>query len=216
MQAEGEKVLVADLVAIGDIGEVAVAPLVAERRFHRDIVEFAEVEQSVEGLAIKTTDTQAHAAAELACRLLSYDMDQAANGIFAEQRALRSAQYLNALDIQGLEDGAVRAAHEHAVDHDADGRIEGFLDVLKADAAQGNGGVIGAAGADLIEDDIGDGVLHVANVLEKSALDHVLRDGGDRRRHVLKVFFPLARGDRDFFQTAARARIVLRPDRKGR
>jgi hypothetical protein len=61
--------------------------------------------------------------AEFAGGLLRGHVDRAARGVAPEQRALRAAQHLDALEVGDVEHGADRLAHEHAVDVEADLRV---------------------------------------------------------------------------------------------
>ena len=91
----------------------------------------------------------ADVAVEGLARALRGDVDDPGRCVFAEQRALRAAQHLDALEIVEIGEGLPGAAEHDAVDHGRDAGFGGDAERDRADAAHGQRAVAGrVAGAE--------------------------------------------------------------------
>ena len=93
-----------------------------------------EVDQTFDVVGVVVAVAGADLAAELARGLGALDVDDAADGVTTELRALRAAQHFDAADVEALQDGAGVGADEHLVDHHANGRVEALFNVGNTDA----------------------------------------------------------------------------------
>ena len=75
------------------------------------------------------------------------ELDRAADGVLAVERALRAAQDFDPLDVEQVELVAADARQIDVVDIDADGRVERLQRVRLADAADEDVGRVGRAAA---------------------------------------------------------------------
>ncbi len=126
----------------------------------------------------------------------------AAHGGGAEQRALRAAQHLDALQVEHPR--IERQWHRRVVDVETGGRLA-IAKPASGDAANGDGSAVRhaeiAAGA---ERQIGNGVSVVAEVDVAEFLQGLAGDGGDAQRYLLNALAaPLGRDD-DRFQRRLR------------
>ena len=80
--------------------------------------------------------------------------------VATEQEPLRTPQHLDGLKIQHVHDDAVVHAQVHAVDEDADGRIDGRNGTGHPQAANGEVGDA-LAGANSVQGNIGQGVAEI-------------------------------------------------------
>ncbi len=76
---------------------------------------------------------------EIEARLLGHDVDQARCGILAEQRALRPAQHFHALDIAEFGQAHAGAAAVHAVNEEADRRLQSRVFANGSDTTNARG-----------------------------------------------------------------------------
>ncbi|MNQ44173.1 hypothetical protein D3C85_579200 [compost metagenome] len=127
---------------------------------------------------------------------LGHVLDRAADGVAAIEGALRPAQDFQPLDVEDVQDRALRTGHINVVDIEADPRLEAPQRVLLADAADEAGqGRVGAAR------DLDRGVrgllLQGGDVGGASLFQSLGADGGDGDRHVLQRLFTATGGDDD-------------------
>ena len=124
------------------------------------------------------------------------DGESAALGVAAEQRALRSAQHFDALNVEQRSVEALRAAHVDAVDVGANARVAGGLVLVERhDAAHADRQrrLARFEGRDTQAGD--DAVRQVEQRLDVIVLDQLRVDDRDRDRRVLQVGVALQRGD---------------------
>ena len=94
-------------------------------------------------------EARADVAVEGLARALRRYVDDTGRCVFAEQRALRTAQHLDALEIVEIGEGLAGAAEHDAVDHGRDAGFGGDAERDRADAAHGQRAVAGrVAGAE--------------------------------------------------------------------
>ena len=106
----------------------------------RDVVELGKVDVHFAIAAVVVSDTAGNAAVELAAGRAGDEAQRAAFGVAAEQRALRTLEHLDPLDIEQRGVEALRLADGDAVDVDADARIaRGLVLVVGHDAADADG-----------------------------------------------------------------------------
>ncbi len=123
-------------------------------------------------------------------------LDGAADRVLAVQRALRAAQHLDPLDVEHVQQRALRAGDVDVVQVEADARIDAPERVGLADAAHegGEGRRLVAAGVDRQVRHAG---LDLGDVRGGLILEDLAPDHGHRHRHLLHVLLPLAGGDGD-------------------
>ncbi len=196
-QTPGQRVLVGDVAPGEEIGAVAVA---LERR-HRELAAELALDQrpadsGPDFLGRVRAAGDGDPPVELVGGPAADVLDGAADRVLAVERALRSAQHLDALDVEDVEQRALRPGDVDVVEIEADAGVDAPQRIGLADAAHEGGqrrrlvapGIdreVRHAGLDLR--DIGGG-----DVLQLFTLDH-----GDRHRHLLDVLLALPGGDRD-------------------
>ncbi len=126
------------------------------------------------------------------------DIDRPGHGVLAKQRALRTAQHLDPLQVDHRLQELAAAGHVDAVDIHADRLFEAAV-AAAADAADVDRGGLGAA-ADLHVRHRRRQLLQVGDALLG---DPLAADGGHRQGRGLQGLGPLARGDHDLLQRHA-------------
>ena len=201
-RADGLVLHLARFPAERQVVEVAVALPVCARDLECELLAHRDVDVAVELLVVIVAVAEAHAAAELRLRTLPGDVDDAGDRVAAEQRALRAAQDLDALQIDGLEHRAGIRADEHAVDDDADRGIEVLLDVGGADAADRDRRRTARSLLQVVDDDVGRRVGEVLQIDIEAPVELGLAHRADRGAEVLQVLLALARSHHDFLKSA--------------
>ena len=167
-------------VGIRELG----AEVLAQRQVHRGL----------EVAALVVADSHLHARAELFGRRSSHVLDRATQRGVAEERALRSAQHLDAIyfdDAHGEEPHGFGLVD--AVDIDGDARHAADPEVgLRLDAA---------ARAALHRQVRRDGV-HVADHLDTGSFELFARERRNRQRNCLQAFLTAPCRDDDLFEGA--------------
>ncbi len=129
----------------------------------------------------------------------------AARGVLAEQRALRSAQHLDFLHIEGIEKLRLRARHDEIIDEHGHRRLVVNDDVGVADAAHGKRGGIEAV--DLVRGEVRHEQGQIGDRPRRELRDDSRIDGGNRVGGRLQVRLAPLRGDDDFFETGGGASL---------
>ncbi len=93
-----------------------------------------EVHQAFDLTGVVVAVASADLAVELARGLGALDVDDAADGVTSELRALRAAQHFDAADVEALQDGAGVGTDEHLIDHHAYCQVEALFDIGNTDA----------------------------------------------------------------------------------
>ena len=137
-----------------------------------------------------------------------HDVDRTADGVSAEQSALRALQDLDPVDIEQILVGADRARQVGAVDIHAHGRIEVESEIVLADTADrgGQDRCIAGKGRTGIEVDVGGQGGKGVNIGDASALHGFSGKRGDRDGDLLKVFGTARSGYHDLFERVGRGR----------
>ena len=146
---------------------------------------------------VVVADDQVGVTFEHVRRLRGHDVDHAADGVDSEQRPLRPAQYLDALDVEEIELRLGVVAEEHLIDVEADGggrgsRAAGGLDPSDVGEAELE---VGAGRVLEVRRTLGD----VVELGHDHVVERLLGEGGDGDRDVLELLFTLLGGDRDLF-----------------
>ena len=154
----------------------------------------------------EATDGGVDARLEGVGRLGGDIVDRAARGVLTEQRALRSLQHLNPVQVEAGAQGHDRIGQRRFVQIDADRRAGGERGVVEADAADRidrraieRGGVVKAR----------HDFDQLAGVRHAEVLQRVATGGGDRHRNVVDALFPLLGGDHQFLDGADRRGLSL-------
>ena len=127
-------------------------------------------------------------------------MDQPADGVAPEQRALRPAQDF---DRRGVVYGQQRTGGRGKIDpveEHAHRRVEALLDVVELNSADRDRR--GAVAQDRIDDQIGRDRAEVEQIARELLFDQLLVERGDRDRHVLDILGALVGGDNDVAEAA--------------
>ena len=133
--------------------DVAVLVEVGGLRADRQLVADRHVDHGADVLVV-VAQRAAHIGVEFIRRLLREEADGAAFAVAAEQRALRTAQHLGALDVEHLEHRAAGARHIDAVDVQRDAALSRGS-AAAADAADRKHRGVVAAGAATLDAEVG-------------------------------------------------------------
>ena len=120
-------------------------------------------------------------------RLLGDQADGAAEAVLAEQRALRTAQHLDALEVEQVHGGAGERAVVHIVDVDADARIRRVDELRRDDTAHADGRRRAAEAALRAHVSVWDHEPEVFNVGQALLFELFAGNGGDGDWRVLQV-----------------------------
>ncbi len=131
------------------------------------------------------------------------DVDGTADGVAAEQGALRPLEDFDALHVQQILVGADGPCEVYAVQVHADTRVEVEREVVLTDTADGGRqrrAVTGKWRA-AIQVYVRCEVRNLLKSLDSAALQRRGRECGDRDGHILEVLGALLRGNNDFLQS---------------
>ncbi len=168
----------------------------------RDVVRAAQVD------AVVAAEFHLDVARVVALGLARDEPDRAADRVLAEQRALRTAQDLDALEVEQIQDRALRTAVIDVVDVDRHARLERQRVVAEADAADERRGGRAPARAERLDDRVRRERVDHRDVGEVARLEVLARERGDRERRLLEVLLAETRGDDDFLEPS----LLLRHD----
>ena len=151
-------------------------------------------------IEITTTEVGADIAFKLVSRLLADDVDGAADGVLAEQRALGPAQDLDALGLAEIRVGGKLLAHVNAVDIDIDVLLEPELSRIDLGIEATDRDIHGDFIDAVAENEIGHQAGNVPEVDGARVGDVVA--GNDRQGdgHVLHGLVATGGRNDDFFQ----------------
>ena len=173
----------------------------ADQADREDVLDDGHIERTLHAGRVEAAVTEAQLRAEvLHVRTLAADVDRAARRVLAEQRALRTAEHFDALDVEGVEQLGLHARHDEVIDLNADRRVLVDDDVGEAHTAHRERR--GVERRDASGGEAGDRGGESRDVFGDHAVDVVRGDGRDRHRGPLQV--RLARtpggGDGHLFQ----------------
>ena len=154
------------------------------------VIEIAELELS-KGLRIGES------------RALRHHVHGTGGGVLAEQRALRAAQDLDALDVEQIAERLPRTAPIDAVDESAHGGLEADVVAGRADAADAQRAAR-RRGVARIDVNAGRDLREVFDLVDAPRFELVALERADRDRNFLDVRVALGRGDDDFFDAPLR------------
>ena len=155
-----------------------------------------QVDRAADQFLVIGTIGDLHVTADGFRRALEHDVDRAAGGVAPEQRALRPAQHLDAIDVEKGEVVAVLPRHVDVVDISADRRIEGGDSFGIAQAADIIGVCRSKAGV-VRSEHVGDIIDQLQRCRDAALRQRIGRKGTDRDRHRLLAFTAALRGDDD-------------------
>ena len=127
------------------------------------------------------------------------EQHRAADHVAPEQHALRAAQDLDALQVEGVEQQQRIRAHIDAIHEHAHGRVQGGNGTVDAHAANREI-YCPARGADLIKAHVGDANSQVAQGTHLGGCQLLGVKGRHRHRHVLDRLLAFLGGDNDIGQ----------------
>ena len=165
-----------------------------------------EVADGFEVEAIVVAERHGDHARVVTLRNLRDQANRAADAVLAEQRALRPAQHLDALEIDEIHVGARDRAVVDVVDVDTDSGLEREAEVDLVQAAQADRVVRAEVARVAAEIGIRDHEADVLDVLDAADLELLARERRDRDRRRLDVLLAITRGDDDFLEPG-----LLRP-----
>src|SRR5690606_23799574 len=146
-RVQGHDILVAEIEPVEGPDDIAIPFAEPARDAGRGGFCQRDIERGEALVEIVAADPHPRAAGQLAdLRFARADQDRAANRVATEQRALRSAQNLDARDIAEFQRPANRAPDIDFVDIDADARIDGGCGIELPDAADEHDGSRRVAG----------------------------------------------------------------------
>src|SRR5690606_14251705 len=196
----GQHVALVQVVARDDVRHVAIAIRLRHRECGADGIAERQVHEAFDFAVVEVADIDARHAAQLVVRLSRNQVDRAGNRVLAEQRALRSAQHLDAFEIQELLVDRGRLADVDAVDVYADAGIEADVPACRANAANRDRRTEVVAFRYLHVGDVAGDLLQFAHarLLDRGSTEH-----GDRDRHVYETLRALLRGNGDLLDNEA-------------
>ena len=178
----------------------AVAPVEHAGDARRDLLGNREADGALDAHLVEAPIVDAGVAVGLAARLAGNEIDRAARGVAAIERALRAFQHLDALGVEELEELAGRRSEIDVVDIDADGAGDVGVEVVDADAADEDVRVHRTErGLDIQARRLQRQILHV---FDAEPLDGLAGKGGDGHRRRLQVFALALRSDDDALEKA--------------
>ncbi len=179
-----------DVTVIGDLG--------AGNAAGQGVAELAgDVEAAFQAAVVTRGDF--HRTAFIVEGVLGGQLDRAAGGVLAVQRALRATQHFQLLDVEQREQRAIDARVVDIVHIHAHARVEGLQRVGLADTADEDVDAVGRA-TPLGNVHIGHGALQALNGRGLQILDLLLAERAHRHRHVLNGLAAAACGDGHFVQ----------------
>ena len=187
-------VLLVDVVAAGEVPDVAVAALHGGGEAHRHVLAERGVVDALDVAAVVIAAGHLDAALGRERGPVGDDVDRAARGVAPEQRALRALEHLDALDVDEGRLGAGAARGVHAIDVDRHGRVGADGPVVGLHAADAVGGLQRLV---VVHVHAGREATDVGEVARAELFQRLARIGGDRDRHVHDVLGALLRRDDD-------------------
>ncbi len=141
-------------------------------------------------------------------RVFRHDAHGADAAVTAVDRALRTAQHLDAIDVEEVDQRADALGVVHVVDVDADRRVERERRVRLTDAAHEQLRRAGVRQV-LLEVEAGDDVLDVGEAERQAGIEVVGAQGGERDRHGLGALGHALGGHHHVLQGVFGARLGM-------
>ena len=197
-----------DVVAGIDIVHDALAVEIEARHAHPEFLAGRQVHETLEPDHVVIAIFAGHARAVFAqLRLVGEDVDDAAGGVAAIERALRPAQHLDSLHIVEFRVGDAGAIDRRIIFGDADALIASRRDQGIADTANLK---IARSVKLLAIVEVGHLQRQIGGAVEAAGFQRLLREGRDRDRDILQGFGTALRGDDDVGCASGRRRYALR------
>jgi hypothetical protein len=188
LAGEVEHVLVA-VDALGDAGDAH-----EELVRHREVIRAAKVE------AVRRAEGHLDGARVIAARFTRDQADGAAEAVLAEQRALRAAQHLDALEVEQVDGATGQGAVVDVVDVHTDAGVGG-VDVFRGLHAAHADLRRGSAEAALRTDArVRYHQAQILDIVQALAFEEIPRHRGDGERRVLQVLAAELRRDDDLLE----------------
>ncbi len=149
---------------------------------------------------VVVTELRAQVTFTVAGRSLRDQADRTADCVLAEERSLRTAQHLDVIEIQQIQNRALGPPQVHTVDVNRYSGFERKGVIGQADAADVGGDGRTPACAQRIDDRVRHELRELRDVSLPTRRQGVTRDGGDRERRFLQLFGTEPGGDRHLFQ----------------
>ncbi len=184
-----------DLVARGDVADVAVIIAVESRDARTDIFAQRQVDRGTTAIFFLGIIAGFDLGLKIIGRALGDDADDTGRGVLAEQRPLRSAQHFNALNVEQVGKAFARAAQHHAVEHGGHRRLGSDREVDGAHTAQEQRLVERCARFAEIEG--GDEILRIFQRQSTARGNGIAANHRNGKRDILQIFLTLLRGDND-------------------
>ncbi len=212
-QATGQGIVVAEILAVGAL-HVAVLVQRSHRQPRGHGVADRQIQRAFGVQQVVRASRHGHRTAELAAgfRLHRGDRYGAADGVAAEQRALGTAQHLQLLDVDDVQDGPHGAGDVDAIHVQTHAGLGGGQELLLTHPAQiDSRGVGGAAEAGVVfQGHAGHELGDLIQAGDAPVVERLTGVGGDGDGCVLQPLFPHAGGHHDLFQHLGRAVPSLR------
>jgi len=194
-------------VLVGGVLDPAVALVVDAGHAQREAVDDRRVDHAGEDPGVVFADAHLGVGLELVGRLLGVDRHRAGRAVAAEQRALRTLQHFDALDVVERGQRRAGAGGVDAVDVHADRRVGADAEVAGRDAAQFVARLGRAAAGD---HEARDEAVQLRHVGRAGVADQVLAHDLDADRHVLQRLVTALGPDDHFLEHALRRDHFLR------
>ena len=191
-------------------GIVPIAALIVARiaELDLDVADRGQIDADAALKLVPLAVAQPDLAAELAGRLLRDEVDRAADRILAVERALRAAQHLDPLQIDGIERRAGRFRDRHAVEIEPDRLIAREAGIRRRREPAHRDHRTEAVADRLVDLDIGDHRLRIVDGLHPGAFERRVGQSGHRDRHVDQPLFAALRGHHDIGADRAGLRLI--------
>ena len=185
------------------VQDVEVAVLLLRRRRnpnHQLVVDDREIVRAAHVHAVALAGLKLDEPFARTLRLFGDDAHRAPERVLAEQRALRTAQHLHALDVEQIEDRALGTAVIDVVDVDRHAGLERQRVVAQADAADERRRGRAPPGTERRNHGVRHECVEIECARGAARLQRVARDRGDRERRLLQVLLAEACGNEDFLE----------------
>ncbi len=196
--AAGQHVLVVVVLAVHDVGAVAVVVEGGDRAADAERVGDGQVASRHEVALVVIAERRLEVQLRLLRELLRHVLDRAADRVAPVQRSLRAAQDLDALQIVDVLQRALRSREVHVVDVDSNALLVTGDRILLADAADVRGERTVRCARSLqrgVRGEIGE----PRDVLDPRLLDGRAGKGAHRTRNVLDQLFAAPGGHDNLF-----------------
>ena len=185
------------------MSNIAIVVIAEKRKLGQHFRIDRQVDRGAAAILVVASILRLDITAEILRWLFQDDVDRAPGRVPTEQRALRSTQNFDALDIEEPEIIGVLTRNIEIVDIGADRRVEGGDRFRIAQAAQ-EVGIRGADAGIVMSDQVRDIFGDIEGLMNFTDIKIVSGEGGNCDRHLLEHLLMPLRRHRDFFQSGRR------------